>query len=158
MSWNAHIEAFLFYMPFVMVAALLMNPRNEGMITNIAAIVYIIMSVVMFIMCVVVIIKNYSNSMFSRNRIWRIPCLSQAHSCCWQKFWVRCSGSLFPCLSCFCRCWLSVCVSAALIFQQLQRRCSNSSAQWLQWILCCICSIWLSVRQNPWPWSIWLWI
>ena len=50
-----------------MVAALLMNPRNEGMITNIAAIVYIIMSVVMFIMCVVVIIKNYSNSMFSRN-------------------------------------------------------------------------------------------
>ena len=37
------------------------------MITNIAAIVYIIMSVVMFIMCVVVIIKNYSNSMFSRN-------------------------------------------------------------------------------------------
>ena len=44
-----------------MVAALLMNPRNEGMISNIAAIVYIIMSVVMFIMCVVVIIKNYSN-------------------------------------------------------------------------------------------------
>lgn len=60
-------RSFLVLYAIVMVAALLMNPRNEGMITNIAAIVYIIMSVVMFIMCVVVIIKNYSNSMFSRN-------------------------------------------------------------------------------------------
>lgn len=55
-------RSFLVLYAIVMVAALLMNPRNEGMITNIAAIVYIIMSVVMFIMCVVVIIKNYRNS------------------------------------------------------------------------------------------------
>lgn len=60
-------RSFLVLYAIVMVAALLMNPESDGMITNIAAFVYIVMSVVMFIMCIVVIIKNYSNSMFSRN-------------------------------------------------------------------------------------------
>ena len=60
-------RSFLVLYAIVVAAALVMNPNNDGMLTNLAAFVYVVMCTIMFIMCVVVVIKNYSNSMFSRN-------------------------------------------------------------------------------------------
>lgn len=58
---------FLFLYVAIMVAALLINPNNVGVLSTVASIIYGVMVFVLFIMCFVVIIRNYSNSMFSRN-------------------------------------------------------------------------------------------
>lgn len=58
---------FLILYAILIATALLFNPQRQGLITNIAAFGFMTMSSITFIMCLVVVIRNYNNSMFSRN-------------------------------------------------------------------------------------------
>lgn len=60
-------RSFLFIYAIILLASILSNPNNGGMINTISVTVFGIMTGVLFVMCIVVIIRNYSNSMFSKN-------------------------------------------------------------------------------------------
>lgn len=60
-------RSFLFLYAVLIVVALFLNPNGQSMFNNIAIIIYSIVLMVLFVMCIVVIIKNYNTSMFTRS-------------------------------------------------------------------------------------------
>ena len=51
----------------ILVIAMLTNPNDGGILSGLATILYGILVVALFIMCFVMIIRNYNDSMFTRN-------------------------------------------------------------------------------------------
>lgn len=60
-------RSFLFLYAVLLLVALFLNPNGQSMFNNIAIFIYTIVLVVLFVMCIIVIIKNYNTSMFSRS-------------------------------------------------------------------------------------------